>query len=56
MKKEKKFDAVEMMRNIRVNLSERYKKDPSQEREDLLLINKKYNLQSKSSSPRKKTA
>jgi hypothetical protein len=40
--KDKKFDAVRMMREIRDKLSKRYGKDPEAEKRDLQDIRKKY--------------
>lgn len=42
--KEKKIDAVQMMRTIRDRLSEKYTKNPESEIKDLELIRKKYNI------------
>ena len=42
--KEKEFDAVKMMRDIRDKLSERWSKNPELEIKDLDEIRKKYNL------------
>jgi len=42
MKKDKDFDAVEMMRSIRSKLQERYEKDPNSRRKSLLQIRRKY--------------
>jgi hypothetical protein len=42
MKKDKDFDAVEMMRSIRSRLQERYEKDPNSRRKRLLEIRRKY--------------
>jgi hypothetical protein len=42
--KEKEFDAVKMMRDIRDRLSERWSKYPELEMKDLEEIRKKYNL------------
>lgn len=41
-KKEKKFDAVKMMSEIRAKLSEEYLKNPEKERQDLEKIRKKH--------------
>ena len=43
-KKEKSFDAVKMMREIRDKLSERYSNNPELEEEDLQEIRKKYGI------------
>lgn len=43
--KDKKFDAVEMMREIRDKLSKRYTKDPEAEKKDLEVIRKKYEIE-----------
>ncbi len=42
--KDKKFDAVKMMRKIRDDLSRRYSKDPEAEKRDLQNIRKKYGI------------
>ena len=42
--KDKKFDAVRMMREIRDKLSKRYREDPEAEKRDLLDIRKKYGI------------
>jgi hypothetical protein len=42
MKKDKDFDAVEMMRSIRSKLHDRYEKDPNSRKKRLLEIRKKY--------------
>lgn len=42
MKKDKDFDAVEMMRSIRSKLQGRYEKDPNARKKRLLEIRKKY--------------
>jgi hypothetical protein len=42
--KEKEFDSVEMMREIRNSLYEQYKKDPEARKRDLALIRKKYKI------------
>jgi len=42
MKKDKEFDAVRMMREIRDKLSKRYSEDPEAERRDLEAIRRKY--------------
>ena len=42
--KDKKFDAIRMMREIRDKLSKRYSKDPKAERRDLQDIRKKYGI------------
>jgi hypothetical protein len=49
MKKDKDFDAVEMMRSIRSKLQKKYEKDPNSRKKRLLDIRKKY-----STSPRRK--
>lgn len=43
-KKNKKFDAVKMMREIRDNLSKKYQEKPELEEKDLELIRKKYSI------------
>lgn len=43
--KQKKFDAVKMMREIQDKLSEKYLADPTLEKEDLAAIRKKYNIE-----------
>jgi len=40
--KDKKFDAVKFMRDIRDELSRNYNKEPEQQNKDLALIRKKY--------------
>ena len=40
--KEKKFDAVKVMRDIRVRLQKEYEKNPAKRREDLERVRKKY--------------
>lgn len=42
--KDKKFDAVKMMREIRDKLSKRYSEDPEAEKRDLEGIRKKYGI------------
>jgi hypothetical protein len=42
--KDKKFDAVRMMREIRDKLSKRYTEDPEAEKRDLEGIKKKYGI------------
>lgn len=42
--KNKKFDSVQMMRNIRDQLIDIYKDNPDKEIEDLKIIHKKYRL------------
>jgi hypothetical protein len=42
--KDKKFDAVKMMREIRDKLSETYSKDPEAEKKDLETIRRKYGI------------
>jgi len=42
--KEKEFDAVKMMRDIRDRLSERWSNNPELEMKDLEEIRKKYNI------------
>ena len=42
--KDKEFDAVRMMREIRDELSRRYNEDPSAERRELQEIQKKYGI------------
>lgn len=44
MKKNKKFDAVDYMRNIREQLSEKYWKHPDVLKKDMEAIREKYNL------------
>ncbi len=44
MDKEKKFDAVLMMREIRENLSEKYWKHPEILKQEMQAIREKYNL------------
>ncbi len=45
--KDKKFDAVKMMREIRDKLSEIYTKDPEAEKRDLEAIRRKYRIKGK---------
>ncbi len=45
--KHKKFDAVQMMRNIREKLSQKYREDPESERKELREIRKKYGIKEK---------
>lgn len=40
----KRFDAVEMMREIRDKLSKRYAEDPEAEKRDLEAIRKRYGI------------
>ena len=47
MKKDKDFDAVEMMRSIRSELQEKYQKDPDLRKKRLNDIRKKYRIRSK---------
>lgn len=42
--KDKKFDAVRMMREVRDKLSEIYTKDPEAEKRDLDAIRRKYKI------------
>jgi hypothetical protein len=42
--KAKKFDAVQMMREIRDRLSKRYGEDPEAEQRDLQTIKRKYGM------------
>jgi len=42
--KDKKFDAVRMMREIRDKLSKRYSEDPEAEKRDLEAIRRKYKI------------
>ena len=49
MKKDKDFDAVEMMRSIRYKLQEKYEKDPDSRKKKLAAIRKKYRLRLKRS-------
>jgi hypothetical protein len=44
MKKNKKFDAVQMMRDIREMLSEKYWKHPDILKKEMEAIRKKYNI------------
>jgi len=48
--KKKEFDAVEMMRKIRDELSETYSKDPAREEDELKEIRKKYGIKDKTRS------
>ncbi len=45
--KDKKFDAVKMMREIRDRLSQEYTKDPETEKRDLEFIRRKYEIKDK---------
>ena len=45
MKKDKKFDAVKMMREIRDRLSKIYSKDPKAQTRDLQEIRARYGIQ-----------
>ncbi|MCW3117635.1 MAG: hypothetical protein JWM28_1717 [Chitinophagaceae bacterium] len=45
MEKNKKFDAVQFMRNVREKLSEKYWKRPDILKKDMQAIREKYNLQ-----------
>ena len=47
MKKDKDFDAVEMMRSIRSKLQQEYHKDPNSRKKRLNDIRKKYRVKSK---------
>ncbi len=47
MKKDKDFDAVEMMRAIRSKLQKKYEKDPDFRKKRLTDIRKKYRIRSK---------
>lgn len=42
--KDKKFDAVRMMREIRDKLSKRYSEDPEAEKRDLEAIRRRYEI------------
>ncbi len=44
MNKNKKFDAIKMMRNIREKLSERYWQHPDILKKEMEAVRKKYNL------------
>jgi len=44
MKNNKKFDAVQMMRNVREKLSEKYWKHPDILKREMESIRKKYNI------------
>jgi hypothetical protein len=46
-KKEKNYDSVKMMREIRDKLSKKYSKDPDKEIADLEKIRTKYRIKSK---------
>jgi len=46
--KNKKFDAVKMMRDIRDRLSRMYSEDPEAEKRDLQDIRRKYNIKESS--------
>jgi len=45
--KNKKFDAVQMMRDIREQLSEKYWKHPEILKDEMSAIRKKYNIKTK---------
>lgn len=53
MKKDKKFDAVLSMREIRQNLSEKYWKNPEILKTEMRAIKEKYNLKLESSITKK---
>ena len=44
MKNNKKFDAVQMMRNVREKLSEKYWRHPDILKKEMEVIRKKYNI------------
>lgn len=46
-KKEKIYDSVKMMREIRDKLSKKYSQEPDKERDDLAKIRNKYRIKSK---------
>ena len=50
--KNKEFDTVKLMRDIRTKLSKKYLNDPEAEEKDLEKIKKKYNIQERNSSHR----
>jgi hypothetical protein len=45
--KEKKYDSVKMMREIREKLSKKYSQNPNSELKDLEIVKKKYRIKSK---------
>ena len=47
MKKDKDFDAVEMMRSLRSKLQDKYEKNPNARKKRLTDIRKKYRIKSK---------
>jgi len=47
MKKDKDFDAVEMMRSIRSELQAKYEKDPTLRKKRLLDVRKKFRTSTK---------
>jgi len=47
MKKDKDFDAVEMMRSIRSKLQAKYEKDPTLRKKRLLDVRKKFRTSTK---------
>ncbi|MFQ6073216.1 MAG: hypothetical protein ACE5KT_11040 [Methanosarcinales archaeon] len=49
--KNKKFDAVKMMRKIREKLSKKYSENPEIEIKDLEIIRKKYGIKVKKQYP-----
>ncbi len=49
MNKNKKFDAVQMMREIREELSEKYWKHPAILKKEMKAIKEKYNIKLKTS-------
>lgn len=51
MKKDKDFDAVDMMRSIRSKLQEKYEKEPDSRKKRLNDIRKKYRIKSKRKIP-----
>ncbi len=53
MKKKKKFDAVQMMRDIREQLSEKYWKHPDILKKEMQAIREKYNLKITTSETKK---
>jgi hypothetical protein len=50
LKRKKDFDSVEMMRQIRDQLADKYLRNPKEELEDLQKIHQKYKLKTPSKS------
>jgi len=54
--RDKKFDAVKMMREIRDRLSREYSKDPEIEKRDLQGIRRKYGIKGAEATTSRQTA